>query len=70
MIRSPVPRLPKDGWAQVKLIGTKVLGYTWDGVDLKDSYQLTGKAVVRVQTAHETYDYPLNLDVEVFEIPF
>jgi hypothetical protein len=54
----------------VKLIGEKVMGYSWDGVELKDSYKLTGKALVRVVTAHETYDYPFNLDVEANEIPF
>jgi hypothetical protein len=70
LIRPPVPRLSKGGWAQVKLIGEKVMGYSWDGVELKDSYKLTGKALVRVVTAHETYDYPLNLDVEANEIPF
>jgi hypothetical protein len=42
------------------------------GVKLSETwyYKLTGKALVRVVTAHETYDYPLNLDVEANEIPF
>lgn len=70
LIRPPVPRLARDGWAQVKLVGKKVLGYTWDGKELEDSYKLSGRALIRVVTVRDTYDYPLNLDVEVSEIPF
>src|SRR6185437_14105785 len=42
LVRSPVPRLPKDGWAQVKLVGQKVMGYSWEGKELQDSYKLSG----------------------------
>ena len=70
LIRSPVQRLAKDGWAQIKLVGEKVMGYSWNGNELKDEYQLTGKALVRVVTGRETYDYPLSLEVEVCEFPF
>lgn len=70
LIRSPVPRLSKGGWAQVKLVGEKIMGYSYEGKELKDSYKLTGRSVVRIVTSKETYDYPLNLDVEVSEFPF
>ena len=70
LIRSPVPRLAKDGWAQVKLVGEKVMGYKWAGAELKDTYKLAGRALIRVVTEHSTYDYPLNIEVEVSEFPF
>lgn len=70
LIRSPVPRLAKDSWAQVKLVGKKVLGYSWQGNELHDSYKLTGRSLVRVATERGAYDYPLNLDVEVSVFPF
>lgn len=70
LIRSPVPRLSKNGWAQVKLVGEKVMGYSYEGRELKDSYKLTGRAVIQVVTSREIYDYPLNIDVEASEFPF
>jgi len=70
LIRSPVRRLTKDGWAQVKLVGEKLMGYSWQGKELQDSYQLTGRALVRVLSARETYEYPLSLEVEVSYLPF
>lgn len=70
MIKSPVSRLPKDGWAQIKLIGEKVMARSWNGDEIKDSYKLSGKALVRVLTANSTFNYPLNMDLEVEEFPF
>jgi hypothetical protein len=35
---------------------------SWRGEEIKGSYRLTGKASIRVVTARETYDYPLNLE--------
>jgi hypothetical protein len=69
LIRPPLTRLTKNGWGQVKLVGEKVC-YKWDGHEIKDSYKLSGKALVRVVTERETYDYPLNLEIEVSEMPF
>jgi hypothetical protein len=70
LIRPPVRRLTKGAWAQIKLVGEKVMGYSWEGTELKDSYRLTGTTVVRVIAARGTYDSPINLDVEASEFPF
>ncbi|MGJ0534443.1 hypothetical protein [Methylocystis sp.] len=70
MLKVPLSRVPKGGWAQIKLEGEKTMAATWEGRELKDSYKLTGKALVRVMTENDTYDYPLNLDLEVSEFPF
>nr|WP_249208546.1 nucleoside 2-deoxyribosyltransferase [Acetobacter okinawensis] len=70
MIRSPVSRLPANGWAQVKLVGKKILGATWDGSELQNSYKLVGRVLVRVVTARDNYDYTLNLDVSIDDMPF
>jgi hypothetical protein len=70
LIRSPVRRVMKGGWAQVKLVGRKVLAYSFNGEELKDSYRLTGKSVVRVVTTTETFENLINLEVVVDEFPF
>jgi hypothetical protein len=70
LIRSPVRRVIKGSWSQVKLVGQKVLAYSFDGEELKDSYRLTGRAVVRVITATETFENIINLEVAVDETPF
>lgn len=70
LIKSPVARLPRGGWAQVKLIGEKVIAWSWKGDEIKDSYKLSGKALIRVLTANSVFDYPLNIELEVAEFPF
>lgn len=70
LIRSPVRLLTRNGWSQVKLIGEKVMASKWEGQEVKSSYLLSGKALVRVVTARDPYDYPFNLLVKVEEFPF
>lgn len=69
-IQAPMPRLPKGGWGQVKLIGEKTVGTAFKGEQLKDSYELTGVALLRVSTARGDFDSPINLKVVADEFPF
>jgi hypothetical protein len=69
-IRAPMPRLAKGGWGQVKLIGEKIVGTAFKGEELKDSYELTGVALLRVSTARGDFDSSINLKVVADEFPF
>jgi hypothetical protein len=68
-VKSPIRRLPAGGWAQLKLGGRKHLAYAGDE-PLKDSYRLTGRALMRINTTEGANDYPIDIDIEVEEFPF
>lgn len=68
-IRPPVRRLPANGWAQVRLGGTKLLEFSADG-KLQDKYKVAGKSLIRVVTSEEISDFPITLDIDVDEFPF
>jgi hypothetical protein len=65
-----VRRFTKGDWAQVKLVGEKVVASSWNGEEIKEKYRLIGRSVVRVVTSDSTYDYQIDLDVEAEDIPF
>lgn len=70
-IRTPVPRLSAGAWAQIKIAGSKILAYALaEGEVLKNEYRLTGRAIVTLVTADGAFDYPIDIDVQVDEIPF
>jgi hypothetical protein len=69
-VKTPVPRLVKGAWAQVKLIGTKRVASSLHGEELKDSYELAGRALFRISTATGNYDNLINIKVLAEEIPF
>ena len=62
-IRAPMPRLAKGGWAQVKLIGTKIVATAFKGEKLEDSYELTEIALLRVSTERGDFDTSISLKV-------
>ena len=66
----PVRRLHKNSWAQVKIQMKRTLASTFSGDELKDSYRLGGRGVLRLVTADGNFDYELVLDVTVEDIPF
>ena len=73
-IRSPVRRLQAKSWAQLKITGEKILEtiYESDGkqIVLKDNYKVAGRATVRVPTTEGSFDFPIDLDIDVDEFPF
>lgn len=66
----PVRKLHKNSWAQLKFKAKKMLAYAASGDELKDSYRVNGRSVLRLVTSEGNYDYELSLDVTVDEIPF
>ena len=69
LLKSPVNRLMKNGWAQLKITGSKTLAYTRDG-ELKDSYRVVGRSLIKVVAQSQSYDYNINVDINTDDIPF
>jgi len=66
----PVRRLNKKSWAQVKFSAKRFLAFASKGQELKDSYRLTGKSLIRLVTVEGNFDYEFPLDVLLDEVPF
>lgn len=66
----PIRKLHKNSWAQILFSSSKILAFVHEGEELKDSYRLTGKAILRLITQEGNFDYTLSIDVECSEIPF
>ncbi len=66
----PVRRLNRQSWAQLKFSAKRILAFATEGQELKDSYRLTGRALIRLVTVEGNYDYEFSLDVKIDEIPF
>jgi hypothetical protein len=69
-LKSPAQRINKNGWIPINLVGKKTVATAWKGEELKDEYQLTGVAIVRVRTASGDFDSKVDLKVIANEIPF
>jgi hypothetical protein len=70
LLKPPIPRLTKGGWAQIKIVGKKTVATAFKGEELKDEYELSGVAMVRVSTSKGNFDSLINVKVTAVEIPF
>jgi nucleoside 2-deoxyribosyltransferase len=73
-LRSPVRRLQAKSWAEIKVTGSKIVDHKFGTAnrdkEFQDSYKVAGRAKVRVVTADGTFDFPIDLDIDVDEMPF
>lgn len=69
-ISCPIRKLHKNSWAQLKFSAAKYLAFSREGEELKDSYRVTGRSVLRLVTQDGNFDYDLSIDTECDEIPF
>lgn len=66
----PVRRLHKNSWAQLNFETRKILAFAKEGDQLKDSYRVSGRSVVRLVTSDGNFDYEIPLDVTFEDIAF
>jgi len=66
----PLRMLPKRGWAQLQFTATKTVASRWNGDELRDSYRVTARNVLRLVTSAGHFDYEVPIDVTADEIPF
>ena len=69
-LASPVKRLQPTGWAQLQFTTERILASSWRGQELKESYTIAGRAMLRFVTDKGTFDYEILIDTVVDEIPF
>lgn len=69
-IQSPIRKLHKNSWAQIKFSASKNLAMAKEGEELKERYRVTGRSILRLVTADGKFDYELSIDVECDDIPF
>jgi hypothetical protein len=69
-IALPVRRLLKNSWAQVKFQTRRTLATAFKGEELKDSYRVTGRSILRLVTSEGNFDYEIPIDVLLEDIPF
>jgi nucleoside 2-deoxyribosyltransferase len=69
-LTSPVRRLNKHSWAQLKFSAKRILALGSKGQELKDSYRVTGRSLIRLVTVEGNFDYEFPLDVSIDEVPF
>ena len=70
LIKPPVDRLGASAWAQVKFSARKYFAWATRGDELKDSYEVNGRAVLRIITATGAHDFPFIVKAECDDIPF
>jgi hypothetical protein len=68
-LKPPVRRLQGGSWAQVKIIGKKILAIVPRDKQ-KEKYRISGHLLVKIATGDGTFEYPINADIELDEIPF
>lgn len=66
----PVRRLQKGAWAQLKFTAKKTLAWAFKGEELKSTYRISGRSILRLVTSEGNFDYELPIDVTVEEFPF
>lgn len=66
----PVRKLRKGQWAQLIYESTKNVATAFNGEELKDSYKIQGKGLLRLVTSEGDFDYEFNISVEAEEFPF
>jgi nucleoside 2-deoxyribosyltransferase len=66
----PVPRLQPGAWAPLHLRGTRLMGTSWMGDELKDTYHLTGDIGLCLVTSSGNFTHTEFLDIQADDIPF
>jgi hypothetical protein len=69
-LRPPVNKLHKEQWAQLRFHAKKTMATAWKGEELKDSYKVSGRSVLRIVTTEGNFDYELSIDTSANSFPF
>lgn len=66
----PIRRLNRKSWAQLTFASKKYLSWAQEGEEIKDSYRITGRSMIRLVTADGHFDYEIPIDVTIDDMPF
>jgi hypothetical protein len=54
----------------VKFRARRTLAHAFKGEELKESYEIRGRSLLRVVTPEGNFDYEIPLDITVHDLPF
>lgn len=66
----PVRRLRRSQWVQISYNAKKTVAFSFKGEEIKDSYRINGKSILRLVTSEGYFDYEFSIDVVADDIPF
>jgi nucleoside 2-deoxyribosyltransferase len=66
----PVRRLGPGAWAQVKFTAKTILASAYRGEEIKESYKVTGRSLLRIATSDGNFDHEVLVDATIEELPF
>lgn len=69
-VQSPLSCLQKGAWAQISFKACRTLASSFDGEEIKDSYHVRGKGLLRLLTSDGNFDYEIPINVAIEDIPF
>jgi nucleoside 2-deoxyribosyltransferase len=69
-MKPPVVMLQPSSWAQVELKGTRLIAAKWRGDEIKESYSMNGRGLLRFVTSTGTYDHEISVALSLDSIPF
>jgi len=69
-ISPPSPKIGKNGWSQIKLLASRTLASAYKGDEIKNDYKVSGRGILRVETAEGNFDHEFDLNLELQDIPF
>jgi hypothetical protein len=69
-IKPPIDTLMKGGWTQSEIKAQFIIATRWRGDEIKDSYTIGGKLLMKINTDKETFDFELIITQHVDELPF
>lgn len=69
-LKPPVDTLLKGGWTQTELKCQFIIASKWRGDEIKESYNIGGKLLMKINTDKETFDFELIINQVVDELPF
>lgn len=69
-LTSPVKRLQRSAWAQLKFRAKRVVASKLRGEELPEKYPIKGRAGLRLVTDRGFFDYSIPIDTTAEDIPF
>ncbi|MFC1633870.1 hypothetical protein ACFL5Z_03445 [Planctomycetota bacterium] len=70
LLSPPRNKIPKNSWLPLVFNAKRHLDDVFSGKKLKNSYPVTGRAILRIVTSSGTFDHQISIDVEAEEFPF
>ncbi len=69
-LQPPLPWLQRGAWAQVKFKAQRTLAHVLLGEELKNSYEIGGRSLLRVVTPEGNFNYEIPVDITLEDLPF